>query len=133
MPGEDVELVRRYYEAMSSGDLEAAAAFLAPDVEADFSRRLVEPGVARGREAVMAAAARVREAWADLTVEPEELFEFGERVVAVVHSRGTGRGSGASVDACTAQVWRVREGLAVHWEYFGSKTQALEALGRAAP
>jgi ketosteroid isomerase-like protein len=46
----NVEIVRRAYEAWNRGDLPTFAEFLAPDVEMDFSERVLNPGSYRGRD-----------------------------------------------------------------------------------
>jgi ketosteroid isomerase-like protein len=129
MSQQNVELVRSYYEAVNRGDEEAVERMIAPDFVADASRRLIEPGVVYGREAAAEAAARVRDAWEVLILEPEELIPVGDRVVAVVHNRARGKASGVDVESRTGQVWTVRDGLIVHFEYFGTRAEALEAVG----
>ena len=126
MSAANVAAVRSYYEAFNRGDDEAAEAFLAEDIVVDYTRRLIEPGVARGREAAIAASERIREAWGELSVEPEELIDRGDRVVAVVISRARGAASGAETSSRTAQVWTLHDGRAVRFEYFGDPEEALE-------
>ncbi len=46
---------------------------------------------------------------------PEELLVEGDCVVAMVHQRGRGRGSGVEIDVLTAHVWKIRDGRAVGW------------------
>jgi ketosteroid isomerase-like protein len=129
MSAENVAAVRAYYDAFNRGDDEAAEAFLAEDIVVDYSRRTIEPGVARGREAAIAAAQRVREAWGELAVEPQELVERGDRVIAVVVNRARGAASGAETSSRTAQVWTLRDGRAVRFEYFGDPEEALAKTG----
>jgi ketosteroid isomerase-like protein len=133
MSAENVAAVRAYYDAFNRGDHESAYAFLAEDFVADYSRRSIEAGIARGREQAIAVAEAVREAWGELSVEPEELIERGNRVIAVVANRARGAVSGAEIGARTAQVWTLRDGKAVRFEYFGSREEALEATGPGEP
>lgn len=123
----NIAAVRNYYDAFNRGDHAAAEGFLAEDIVVDYSRRSIEPGVAHGREAAIAASNRVREAWGELKIEPEELIERGDRVIAVVVNRARGAASGAEASSRTAQVWTLRGGRAVRFEYFGSPEEALEA------
>ncbi len=127
MSAANVAAVRSYYDAFNRGDHEAAEAFFAEEIVVDYTRRLIEPGVARGREAAIAASERVREAWGELSVEPEELIDRGDRVVAVVVSRARGVTSGAETSSRTAQVWTLRDGKAIRFEYFGDPEEALDA------
>ncbi len=128
MSAQNVAAVRAYYDAFNRGDHETAEAFLAEDFVADYTRRPIEPGVAHGREQAIAAAERIREAWRELSVEPEELIEHGDKVIAVVANRARGAASGAEIASRTAQVWTLHSGKAVRFEYFGSREAALAAL-----
>ena len=132
LPHGNLEAVRTYYDAFNRGDHEAAEAFLAEDIVVDYSRRPIEPGVAQGREEALAAVARVREAWGEISVEPEELIDRGDVVIAVVVNRARGAASGAEISSRTAQVWTLRDGRAVRFEYYGSRDEALEATASAA-
>lgn len=49
-------------------------------------------------------------------VEPEQVIERDDRLIAVVHQSGRGRASGVQVDARLAHVWTVKEGRAIRWE-----------------
>jgi ketosteroid isomerase-like protein len=94
---ENVELVRRYYEAWNSGDVGAVVAALSPEVEWHGHPRLPEPGPYRGRGQVERWMGQFREAWGELSAEPVELIDAGDSVVALVHMTGRGRGSGVDV------------------------------------
>jgi ketosteroid isomerase-like protein len=50
-------------------------------------------------------------------------------VVAVTRHHGTGRASGAAVQAVVAYVFTVEDGKLVRMRIFNTKTQALEAVG----
>jgi ketosteroid isomerase-like protein len=95
--GENVELVRRYYEAWNSGDVGAVVAALSPEVEWHGHPRLPEPGPYRGRDQVERWMGQFREAWGELSARPVELIDAGDSVVALVHMTGRGRGSGVDV------------------------------------
>jgi ketosteroid isomerase-like protein len=94
---ENVERVRRHYAAWNNGDIQAATAAFAPDVEWHGHPRLPEPGPYRGREEVERWMAQFQEAWGELSAEPVELVDAGDSVVALVHMTGRGRGSGVAV------------------------------------
>ena len=59
MSQENVELVRRIYALLDQGD-EAVWDLAPPEVVFDFSRRLIDPVVLRGRDQVRAWADRER-------------------------------------------------------------------------
>jgi ketosteroid isomerase-like protein len=130
MSEENVELVRRYYEAFNRGGPREANILIAEDFVADASRRPVEPTVLHGRDSALQAGLRIYETWGEsLQVVPEQLIPLGDRVIAVVRNRARGPTSEAAVESVTAQTWTVRDGKLARFEYFGSKQEALEAAG----
>jgi ketosteroid isomerase-like protein len=65
----------------------------------------------------------------DLTLQPEELLDFGDRWISVTRLRGHGSGSGAPIDQLLFQVFTFRRGLVVKQEDFGELGEALQAVG----
>jgi ketosteroid isomerase-like protein len=71
-------------------------------------------------------------AWSEFSMEPEEFIDAGERVVAVVRMKATGRSSGVSVDRQDAMVWEIGpDRKFVRVDYFNNRDQAMKALGLA--
>jgi ketosteroid isomerase-like protein len=66
-------------------------------------------------------------AWADYSVEVEELIDRGDRVVSVIRMNATGRGSGVAVERQDAMVWKLDNGKAIRLDYYNNRTQALNA------
>ncbi len=97
MSGQNVELLRRYYESWNGGDVESVVAALSDDVEWHGHPRLPEPGPYADPTAVGRWMEQFQEAWGELHAEPVELLEAGDGVVALVHMTGRGRGSGVAV------------------------------------
>jgi hypothetical protein len=63
----------------------------------DFSRRLVDPFVARGRDdpALAFVQTQALEIWDEPpTREPEELIDAGDKVFAFIRTSGRGKASG---------------------------------------
>jgi ketosteroid isomerase-like protein len=65
----------------------------------------------------------------DLRIALKELIDAGSTVVAVTRHHGTGRASGAAVQAVVAYVLTVEAGKLVRMRIFDTKAQALEAVG----
>jgi ketosteroid isomerase-like protein len=97
----------------------------------DFSRRLVEPAVLRGRDEALAALGQIGEPWDDWPVwEPQELIEAGDKVLAFIRTTARGKGSGVEVEAHVWNLWTIRDGKLVELTYFGAdRAAALEAAG----
>ena len=131
MSEENVEIVRRVYVALSQGDEDTLRDLAAPDFVADFSRRLVEPGVLRGRDEALAFLDQTREAWDDWPVwEPQELLDADDKVVALIRTSARGKGSGVEVEAYVWNLWTFRDRKPVEVSYFGDdRAAALEATG----
>ena len=135
VPEENVEIVRRGYEALNGGDLEGALALFDPEVE-------VRPGVDvpdfdfsdvyHGPEGFLQFHAKMSEAWDELRWEPEEYIPAGDDVVVVfIRFRGVGRSSGVPVEQPIGHVCTMRDGKLVKHVTFWDRQKALEAAGLA--
>jgi ketosteroid isomerase-like protein len=135
MSQENVEIVRRVYEAVACGDSATVFALYDEDVEIDGSRlpeaSLAGPGVLRGHEGLRQVSRDWGEAWESAQDACKELIDAGEQVISVVARRALGRASGIRVDAERAGVWTIRHGKVIHVVWFPSKVEALKAVGLA--
>ena len=132
MSRENVEIVRRAFEAWNAGDPEAAIELLDPDIEWRLPPNFPDAESWRGRDAVVAGLTTVTESWDEFRVEVQELIDAGDRVVALVRFRGraaiTGLDlGGVSVDG---QVWTVRDGKAIHVQMYNGSSDALRTVDR---
>jgi ketosteroid isomerase-like protein len=102
-----------------------------PNIELEVPEAVVPEmrGIFRGREAVRRWWGEWLGAWE--TVEFEyELLDAGNRVVALIDQRMRGRSTGIEVSRGKyAQVASYRDGLLVHWRFYGDQAEALEAAG----
>jgi ketosteroid isomerase-like protein len=127
MPSADVDALRRGYEALNRGDLSGVRALLHPDIEWEEGPGAPEAGVHHGREAFEAFLRAWLESFDDFRIEPEDVIERGDRLIALVRQSGTGRASGIEVEARIAHVWTVTDGYAVRWQSYASQEEALAA------
>jgi ketosteroid isomerase-like protein len=118
MAKEEMEAILSGYEAWNRGDYEAVLEMLDPEIEWQFPEGGLNTGTLHGREAVRKFFESFAEAFEELRVEPEEIFEKDDRIVAIVRLVGRGRGSGAEVQVRPAHVWTTRAGKAVRLEVF---------------
>jgi ketosteroid isomerase-like protein len=104
MSQENVEIVRCIYAVLDRGDDEAFWKLVAPDFVVDFSRRLLDPVVLRGRGQVQAWSDREGEMWegGHTRWQPEEVIDAGDKVIAFIRTGGRGKASGVEV---AAYVW----------------------------
>jgi ketosteroid isomerase-like protein len=111
---ENVELVRRSFEAMSAWDVDALLRLYDPDVEfLPLTGTRVEGGGYRGHEGVRAYFAEARDLWDVMEPEGHEFSELGESVLVAGRCRVRGRLSGAESYPACAWVIRVRDGRIV--------------------
>ena len=125
----NVELIRRAYAALNRGDIEAFVSLCDDDFHLDMSERVLNPATYEGHDGIRRFYREVREVWAEFMWEPEQLHATGERVVALLHSHGRGRGSGVEIDRDVAMLWTVRDGRAVAVRFYIDQADALEAAG----
>ena len=127
MSQENVEIVRRIYEAFNQRDLAPGFELVAPDFEWIPADRSFEASV-RGREDVQRFLEDQIETL-DLQVQPEEFFEKGDRVVAFVRVQAQGQASGAGAEILVANVWTFRNGIPVRGEAYAERAEALKVVG----
>ena len=132
MSSENIEIVRRAYTALTGADEDTLHDLAVPEFSLDFSRRLVDPFVVRGRDEVLDFfLSQARDVWDDWpTYEPEELIDADDKVAAFIRTTARGKGSGVEVEAHVWNVWTFRDGKPVEFKYFGDDgAAALEAFG----
>ena len=133
MPGENVEVVRRLYEAVARHDAETVLDLYHPDVEWDFTNSPVGDAMSRrvyrGHEGLRLWWREWSEAWERYNDGYDELIEANDHVIVKVTSRGRGRASGADVAWTQYGVWSVRDGRIVRVEWFRDLQDAQVAAG----
>ncbi len=128
MSEQNVEIVRSIYAAWLRH--ESARSLIDPEIEYVNPPDAVESGTLHGRKAF----ARIRDAYDDVRVEPEELIDAGDdEVVVIARITGRGRGSGVEIDWRQGYVWTIRAGKGVRFRWFNEPEQALEAAGLSKP
>ena len=130
MSQENVEILRRGYQAYERGELDAVVADFAPDCE--YVTTGIIPGrtgIYRGPEGYMDFIAWLDEEFIDSHSQIEALIDAGDSVVAGVTISGQGRQSGIPATFTFWQVWRLSNGKVVHGQGFVDKAEALEAAG----
>ena len=132
MSQENVEIIRRAYEAYERGDLDAAVADFAPDFEYVAAGMVPgRTGTYRGPEGYKNFIAWLDEEFSDSHAQLDALIDAGDRVVVGATLRGRGRRSGIPATFTFWQVWTVANGKAVHGQGFADEAEALEAAGIA--
>jgi uncharacterized protein len=132
MSEENVDIVRRAYEAFNGGDPEAAIALLDPEVEWTLPAHFPDAETWRGRERVVEGLGTLSDAWESIDIDVQELIDAGDRVVALVHVKGRAALTGLDLGGMgvDGHVWTLRDGRAVSVRMYGGTEEALAELGR---
>jgi ketosteroid isomerase-like protein len=127
----NAELVRRVYDLLNEGGVDAALELAADDCVWDWSNSIgPAKGIYRGKEQVREFSASFVEAFDEVLWDPVEIVEVDDsRVIVVNHIRMRGRGSGVEVEAVGAQLWTITDRRVSSVKLFQSKAGALEAVG----
>jgi ketosteroid isomerase-like protein len=131
LSGENVEIVRRIYDAIARGDVASVLAAYDEEVEFDLTRSpfrdLLPKHVVRGHDGLRAFFRERHEAWESLVDELVEVTEAGDRVITDVVTRGRGRASGIEAELIHYAVWEIRGGKVVRTQWFTTRSEALTA------
>jgi uncharacterized protein len=129
MSSRNVEVVRRGFEALSEGGVEALLPFIDPEFEVTTPANLAsEPDTYRGHDGIRRYFDSFYDAMDDIRFEPGEFREAGGRVIVptVLHARG--RTTGIETKQEVVMAWTLRDGLAVRVEPFATLDEALAAV-----
>ena len=130
MSQENVEIVRRGYEAFASGRIDFGS--LDPEIEWHGPREfpdLAEP--LSGHEAVARYWAKLNEVFNDYRMVAEEFIDAGgDQVLVLSREGGQGKGSGIEVQTnLTAHVWTLRNGKAIRMQSYWERADGFKAVG----
>jgi uncharacterized protein len=131
MSRENVEIMRRMYEAGNAGDMDAFVALLSPDVIWEVRPEL--PGlreVYRGRAEVRELLSELFEVGESAHTALAQITELSDdRVFTEGVLTGRGKGSGVPVELRYRTVLWVEEGKIARRQVFMERAEALEAAG----
>ncbi len=129
MSQENVEVIRRMYDAFHAGNAQEALGHFDPDVLVDPSKARPDVPVGRGPEKVNALVTSWLAAWEGWREEIEEIRDLGSRVLVLSVQRGRGRETGVEVEARYAILYDLRGDKITSLRMFGNRGDALEAAG----
>ena len=128
MSQSNVELALRAFRAFEQRDMGSIEELCTPDIEFDWSRRLLDPVVTRGYEGIRGFFEEVDGIFEEIAFEEEEVLDYGDQVLVVSTGRFRGRTSGIDVTASGAQIWTIRDCKLARFRFYQSKEDALEDL-----
>src|SRR3954451_11633215 len=131
MSQENVELVRRAFEAYANGGIEDLVQYATPDCVFYPDPGWIEESEYRGRDAVIAFNRTQTDAFGeDFRAEVRDIRAVGERVLVLAEVVGRAKGSGVPIHQKTAHVFSdFRDGMIGEDRSFLSWEAALKAVG----
>ncbi len=128
MSQENVEMIRRVYEALARDDWDALFSDAHPDFQMT-TQRGPNAGTHRGRDAVQGFTEDYMAVFENSTVEPDRFVERGDQVVALVTRRAQAKGGGPEIVVHNGHLWTIRAGKVASMESYPDPNEALEAAG----
>lgn len=130
MPGGNVEIARRAYEAFNRGGVEAILDFIDPEIEWHMWERFTRRSrVYHGYDGVRQVLSMFEENLDGFVAEPHDFIETPDHVVVPVRLRGQAKGTGEEQSFELVQVWAARNGRAFRLNVYSELEEALEAVG----
>jgi ketosteroid isomerase-like protein len=128
MSQENVELIRRAWEATFAEDWPTVLGTLHPDAEIrDFD--VPDTEVYRGHEGFFRWLRRWNDAWESWHVEDLDVRSTGNnRGISLFRMVARGEHSGLELERRDAIVYRIEDGLIVYMAYYNDQAQAREAI-----
>jgi ketosteroid isomerase-like protein len=131
MSRENVEIVRRAFEAFRLGDFETVFGTMSPTIEVYPNPD--EPGAKarhEGWDGMLEYLVSWYSGWEDYSAEPTQFIEAGDYVVVEAREVGIAEHSGIEVEQTFSHAIKLRDRQIVEWRMFGPLREALEAVGR---
>ena len=132
MSQENVEIVRRAYEALERDGLEALLDFFDPEIRWEVRPDLPDADTYQGHDGIRQLLGSFDEVLDESWYSPQEFLDSGDQVLVVLRWGGRGRGSGVAVEE-REETWifTLRDGKVLRVKEYVSKNEALEAAGLA--
>jgi ketosteroid isomerase-like protein len=131
---DNVEVIRRGFDALNRGDAEAIAALSADDFELISVLSAVEERTYRGKDAWGTYLRLMSDTWSEWRFEQVEIFDVDDETAAAVYRVvGRGKRSGARVEHPIGATFRLRNGKLLRIRSYLDPREALEAVGLSEP
>lgn len=124
-----ITALRGAYAAFNRGDIDAAVEPLDENIEWTEPAEFPSGGTYHGHEGVKRYLKQSRDAWAEVSSQPERFIPAGDRIVVFVHARVRPKGSNEWQDVRLADVYTMRGGKAIRMRAFGEREEALRWVG----
>jgi ketosteroid isomerase-like protein len=123
----NLEIYQDILETFNRDGVDGVMPYFAEDVEV-YDPDL-PPGSYRGPEAVAGVAKQLMSGFEDVEIQNFRLLPAGDRVVALLHTRGTGERDDLVVETRDAHTVTFRDGKIAYWRVYLDQTEALTDAG----
>jgi ketosteroid isomerase-like protein len=134
----DAEILRQMWDVMggpapSEIRQDLAERWWHPEIEYREDPRWPGASTYRGREEVVAAWNGYLEIFGEVNMQPEEVIDAGDELVALVRVSGVSKGADVPVDHTWGYVCRIRDGQLAYQRAYWDPDEALAAAGVPSP
>jgi ketosteroid isomerase-like protein len=125
---ENVEIVRRMFDAYAQGGFAAVAEFIHPDFEMTLMAHHPLGGRTYSARNAGRAMLEFVDSFEGFRAEPVRFIDAGDRVVMAFRERGRARGS-VELEQVFGCLFTLRDGKIARMEWFDSPNEVLKAVG----
>src|SRR5262249_39402758 len=123
----NVQIFQRVIEAFNRDGVEGVLPYYTDDVEV-YDPDL-PPGAYRGPDAVSRVIEMLMSGFSDVEIRNFRLLPAGDRVVALLHTRGKGERIDLEVETRDAHMITFRDGKIAYWRLYLDQAEALSDAG----
>jgi ketosteroid isomerase-like protein len=133
MSTDNVEILRRGYEAFAARGVDGFLEYIHPEFELVTPPGLaLEPQTYRGHDGVRRYFETFYEAVDEIRVEPDEFIPVGDKVIVPFRLSTRGRTSGIEASMRAVQVCQIRDGKAIRFDIYPNLEEARAAAEASA-
>jgi ketosteroid isomerase-like protein len=122
---QNIDAIKQAYETVGQGNFEGMLDIIDPDVVIRDRPESPDPRTYHGHEGVRQALESSDESFEGFELHAEEFIAEGDYVIVALTMRGTGRGSGVTVEDRIAHQWKIRDGKAVALQVYSDPDDAV--------
>ena len=128
----NINVIKKLYQAFSEGDLDSILNIIHPDVEWVESEGIPYGGKFIGRDAVVKGVfAKIGAEWDDFQAHTEEFINAGDTIIVLGYDSGTYKATGKSMEAATASFWTLKDGKVIKFIQYIDTLKVARAVEHA--
>jgi ketosteroid isomerase-like protein len=129
MASENVEMIKRNYEALDRGEPESVLDTIAPEFEIGVRAVPEAAPDVKGPEALLAVVDQIRNVFGDVRWQPREFVDLGDRVLVRTRIAGSVGDTQIPIQQDLGHLFTVDAGLITRMDIFRTWDEARAAAG----